>query len=110
MTVAGCESLGIFGSSVGCDELSSPKWKSLANGERKDEANAIKRCGTLDGMTESEVESWMGRPIERSINVYNKNRIDSWLIGSSPENSDLPEISVEYGKDGKVSDVRITDY
>jgi hypothetical protein len=105
-TIAGCA--GIFGgSNVSCDELSSSEWKSLANGERKDEAYAIKECGTLDAMTKTEVESWMGKPIESSVNIENKNKIDSWLTGSSSENSDLPMISVEYGQDGKVTTVRI---
>jgi hypothetical protein len=94
---------------VSCDELSSSEWKSLANGERKDEADAIKECGTLDGKTKTEVVSWMGKPIESGVNVENKNKIDAWLTGSSPENSDLPGISVEYGQDGKVTTVRIRE-
>ena len=109
LAVAGCSGLGVFGSSVSCDELSSSEWKSLASGDRTDEAEANKECGTLDGNTKTEVVSWMGKPIESSVNVENKNKIDSWLTGSSPENSDLPMISVEYGQDGKVTTVRITE-
>lgn len=106
--LAGCGGFGIFGGSdVSCDELTSSKWKSLENGERKAEAEAIQDCGTVDGMTRAEVITWMGKPIERSFNVHTKNKIDSWLIGSSPNNSDLPMISVEYGKDGRVTDVSI---
>ncbi len=109
LAIAGCGGLGVFGSSVSCDELSSSEWKSLASGDRKDEANAIEECGTLDGKTKTEVVSWMGKPIESSFNVENKNKIDSWLTDSSPENSDLPMISVEYGQDGKVATVRISE-
>ncbi len=107
--LGGCSPPGVFSSGVACDELSSRKWKTLANGERKDEAEAIEECGTLDGMTEAEVAGWMGKSIEKSFNVKNGNRIESWLIGTSPDNSDLPLISVEYGSDGKVSDTRINE-
>lgn len=60
-------------------------------------------------MNSAEVASWMGKPIESSVNIENGERIDSWLTGTSPDLSDLPMISVEYGDDGKVGSVRAFD-
>ncbi len=87
LAVAGCSGLGIFGSSVSCDELSSSEWKSQASGDRTDEAEAIKECGTLDGMSRPEVTAWMGQP----TTIGNQ---DSWTTADGL--SDAPTITVQY--------------
>ncbi|MCB0863527.1 MAG: hypothetical protein KDB66_10020 [Solirubrobacterales bacterium] len=92
--VAGCA--GVFGGSdVSCDDLSSSEWKSLANDDRTDEAEAIKECGTLDGMTRSEVVSWMGEPTR----LGNQ---DTWTTADGT--SDVPTITVEY-RNNKVDQI-----
>lgn len=87
LAVAGCSGLGVFGSNVSCDELSSSEWKSLASGDRTDEADAIKECGTLDGMSRPEVTAWMGQP----STIGNQ---DSWTTADGV--SDVPTITVQY--------------
>lgn len=101
--MAGCGSLGSLGSSaVSCSDLTSDTWRSLAGGQdRQAEANAVKRCGALDGMTKSEVVAWMGKPDESFRDQ------DTWINGSSPDGSDLPTLTVEYGEDGRVSQIYV---
>lgn len=82
---------------VNCDELSSSNWKAMRGEDRIEESEALRRCGTLRGMTRAEVEDWMGHPIGRLGNQ------SYWPVDPLPEDSMLseePQMAVQF-EDGE---------
>lgn len=100
--ISGCDAPALLGG-VDCEGLSSAGWKTLAEGDRQDEASAIKDCGTIEGKTREETIAWMGRP---AVKIGNQ---DSWIIGMPANDleSDLPTLTAEYGDDGTVRKIYV---
>lgn len=51
---------GFFRGEMACDEVSSSRWKSDRQERTYEFADAIVRCGVLDGKSRAEVKDWMG--------------------------------------------------
>lgn len=87
--LAGCD-LVSFSSRVGCDELSSVKWKSDPEVRTYEFAEAIDRCGVLEGRSRAEIEQWMGES-----ELFRGDRELGWVLDAEDDEggivSDFPE-------------------
>lgn len=104
--LAGCELPTFFSSRVSCEDVTSAEWKSEPDARTYEFAEAIDRCGVLEGKSRAEIEEWMG-----PSQYYNEKRYMGWDLdaegtGGSME-SDWPMINVTLDKTGKFQEISI---
>jgi hypothetical protein len=95
-----------FSSKVECDELSSAEWKSDPDVRTYEYAEAIVRCGVLDGKSRAEIEDWMGES-----ELYSGNRLMGWILDAEDDESSLeseyPEITIEKDRNNEFTKIYI---
>jgi hypothetical protein len=110
MALAGCVSAGAAETRCGDFRFDSAAWKRDASGARHGTtvrqrlADGLARCHTLDGRSRAEVRRLLG-PRERNSGRH------IWTYQTGPERSGFhmgfEELSVHFGRDGRVSSVEI---
>ncbi len=90
--LAGCDLIS-FSSRVGCDELSSAKWKSDPLVRTYEFAEAIDRCGVLNGRSRAGIEKWLGES-----ELFREGRQMGWVLSAETDEdsllSEFPMITV----------------
>lgn len=103
---AGCDVV-TFSSKVDCDELSSEKWKSDPEARTYEFAEAIDRCGVLDGKSRAGIEEWMGES-----ELFSGNREMGWVLTAEDDEddtlSDFPMVTLTKDRNGEFTRFNIS--
>ena len=94
--LAGCDAVTdavTFSSRVGCDELSSEEWRLDREARTYEFAEAIDRCGVLDGKSRAGIEQWMGES-----ELFSGDREMGWILYAEEDEdgslSDFPMVTL----------------